>query len=298
MKLRENNQELLQNIARKHLSYDALMVALTEQSGKLDEQFDIVNKKSHVIDEQQKQINLLEEQLRLLRQQRFGKSSEKNDAQGELFNEAELLSDQAEPQDSEVELNTAQHDKPKKKKKGRSGLSPDLPRKKVLLCLSDEQKQGAIDTFFVTIKEELDITPAKVQVLQYQQEKAVFVDEQGKRTLVEAPRPKHPLGKAIASVALLAYLIVAKYCDGLPLYRQEGILKRYGGNISRTTLANWLIRLSFELQPLLNLLQERQLEANYLQGDETRIQVLKEPGMEATGHKWIWSLPPSWLPRH
>jgi hypothetical protein len=48
-----------------------------------------------------------------------------------------------------------------------------------LLRLSDEQKQGAIDTFFVTVKEELDITPAKVQVLQYQQEKAVFLDEQG-----------------------------------------------------------------------------------------------------------------------
>ena len=201
MKLQENTQELLQDIALKSLSYDALMIAIAEQSRKLDEQFDlnneqhdIINKKSHVIGEQQKQINLLEEQLRLLRQQRYGKSSEKNDAQGELFNEAEWLSDQADAEDSEVELNTEQSEPPKKKKKGRSGLSPDLPRKKVLLRLSDEQKQGAIDTFFVTIKEELDITPAKVQVLQYQQEKAVFLDEQGTRTLVEADRPKHPLG--------------------------------------------------------------------------------------------------------
>ena len=278
MKLRENNQELLQNIARKPPSYDALMIALTEQ-------LDIVNKKSHVIDEQQKQINLLEEKLRLLRQQRYGKSSEKNDAQGELFNEAEQLSDHPDVEDRDVESNT---DQPKKKKKGRTGLSPDLPRKKILLRLSDEQKRGAIDTFFVTVKEELDITPAKVQVLQYQQEKAVFLDEQGTRTLIEADRPKHPLGKAIASTALLAYVIIAKYCDGLPLYRQEGILKRYGADITRTTLANWLIRLSLELQPLVNLLQEAQLQANYLQGDETRIQVLKEPGMEATGHKWIW----------
>ena len=295
MKLQENTQELLQDIALKSLSYDALMIAIAEQSRKLDEQFDlnneqhdIINKKSHVIGEQQKQINLLEEQLRLLRQQRYGKSSEKNDAQGELFNEAEWLSDQADAEDSEVELNTEQSEPPKKKKKGRSGLSPDLPRKKVLLRLSDEQKQGAIDTFFVTIKEELDITPAKVQVLQYQQEKAVFLDEQGTRTLVEADRPKHPLGKAIASTALLAYLIIGKYCDGLPLYRQEGILKRFGAQMTRTTLANWLIRLSLELQPLRNLLQETQLQANSLQGDETRMQVLKEPGMQATGHKWIW----------
>jgi uncharacterized coiled-coil protein SlyX len=75
MKLTGNTQELLQEIAQKTPSYDALMIALTEQ-------YDIVNKKSHVIDEQQKQINLLEEQLRLLRQQRYGKSSEKNAAQG------------------------------------------------------------------------------------------------------------------------------------------------------------------------------------------------------------------------
>ncbi|RUM92881.1 MAG: IS66 family transposase, partial [Thiothrix sp.] len=69
-------------------------------------------------------------------------------------------------------------------------------------------------------------------------------------------------------------MIVAKYCDGLPLYRQEGILKRYAAEITRTTLANWLIRLSLELQPLVNLLQETQLKADALQGDETRIQVL------------------------
>ena len=67
MKLTGNTQELLQEIAQKTPSYDALMIALTEQ-------YDIVNKKSHVIDEQQKQINLLEEQLRLLRQQRYGKA--------------------------------------------------------------------------------------------------------------------------------------------------------------------------------------------------------------------------------
>ncbi|RUM95017.1 MAG: hypothetical protein DSZ28_00205, partial [Thiothrix sp.] len=68
----------------------AKILAKPEVRGKipLGEQLDIINKKSHVIGEQQKQIHLLEEQLRLLRQQRYGKSSEKNEAQGELFNEA------------------------------------------------------------------------------------------------------------------------------------------------------------------------------------------------------------------
>jgi len=116
-------------------SYDALMIALTEESGKLDEQYDIIHKKSHVIGEQQKQINILEEQRRLLRQQRYGKSREKNAAQGELFNEVEQLADQPEPEDIDAESST---DQPKKKKKGRTGLSPDLPREKILLRLTDE----------------------------------------------------------------------------------------------------------------------------------------------------------------
>jgi hypothetical protein len=89
-------------------------------------------------------------------------------------------------------------------------------------------------------------------------------------------------------VALLAYLIVAKYCDGLPLYRLEGILKRYRGSVTRTTLAHWLIRLSLQLQPLINLMRDEQLAADYLQGDETRIQVLKEPGLKASSKKWMW----------
>jgi hypothetical protein len=58
--------------------------------------------------------------------------------------------------------------------------------------------------------------------------------------------------------------------------------------VSRTTLAQWLIKLSQQLQPLINLLRDEQLSADYLQGDETRIKVLKEPGYSARSHKWLW----------
>ena len=154
--------------------------------------------------------------------------------------------------------------------------------------MSDEEKEGAIDTFFEKTKEELDIIPARVRVIEHMQEKAVFADEQGKRTLVTAAKPAHPLGKAIASISLLVYVIISKYADGLPLYRLEGILKRYGGDITRTTLANWLIRLSAEFQPVVNLLEEHQLSSDYMRGDETRMKVLKEPGMSPTSHKQMW----------
>ena len=91
-----------------------------------------------------------------------------------------------------------------------------------------------------------------------------------------ARRKPHPLGKCITSVSLQADILTAMYADALPLCRLEKILARYGGNISRTAMANWIIRLDDVFKPLINLLQEHQRGGDYLQADETRIQVLKE----------------------
>ena len=88
---------------------------------------------------------------------------------------------------------------------------------------------------------------------------SVFLDAsadprmRSKCRVVNAPMPKHPLNKCIASVCLLAYIIAAKFCDGLSLYGLEKTLKRYGGDISRTSLANWVIRLGGKLEPLVAL---------------------------------------------
>ncbi len=247
----------------------------------IQKQSDIINKKSEVIEAQQKRIKMLEEYLRLERARHYARSSEQSPAQGLLFDEAEQEADEGEQQDN---------DAPKKKKGngGRKGLSKNIPREQIRLDLTDEEKEGSINTFYAVIKEELDIIPAKVRVLEYLQEKAVFVDDNDKRIIKEAALPKHPIPKSIASVGLLAYVIVAKYCDGLPLYRLEKILARYGGTITRTTMANWMIRLSLQLQPLINLMQEHQLAYDYIQADETRIKVLKEPRRSVLSDKYMW----------
>ncbi len=237
-----------------------------------------INKKSEVIEAQKKRIEMLEEYLRLERARHYARSSEQSPAQGTLFDEAE--------QEAIDEPPVAD---PKKKKGqgGRKPLDKKIPREQVRFDLPEDEKAGAIDTFYVTVKEELDIVPAKVRVLEYLQEKAVFIDQRN-RTIKSATMPKHPLGKSIASVSLLAFVIVAKYCDGLPLHRIEKILARYGGSITRTSLANWIIRISMQLQPLINLMQEHQLDGDYIQMDETLIQVLKEPGRSPTSKKYMW----------
>jgi transposase len=243
-----------------------------------------LEQKDHLIAEQQKQLRLLEELLRLAKLQRFGASSEKLPFQGDLFDEAEL----------EVSLDEIESQLPedlpvrRRKKRQRDGFSDKLPRVRVELPLSEEEKAGASKTFFTKVKEELDIIPAQAQVIEYWQEKAVFDHADAEPTIKVAARPVHPLGKCLASVQLLAWILVAKYADALPLYRLEGILKRYGGRVSRTTLANWIIRLATLFQPLINLMREHQLSADYLQADETRLQVLKEKGKTATSDKWMW----------
>jgi len=250
----------------------------TEQDIILEQQ-QIIASKIVVIAAQDKRIKMLEDYLRLAKQKQFGRSSEKNPAQGEIFNEAELT----------VETLEAVSTKNKKphKKRGRKGFSKNTAREQIFINLSPEDKEGAIDTFYSKIKEELDIVPAKVRVLEYMQEKAVFMVN-GQRQMKAATPPKHPIGKVMASVGLLAYIIIAKYMDGLPLYRLESILKRYGGEVTRTSMASWIINLSTQCQPLIHLMRAHQLSGNIIQIDETRIQVHKEQGYIATGNKYMW----------
>ena len=248
----------------------------------MPELLEALEQKDHIIREQQLLLKLLEEKLRLSRLQRFGASSEKLSFQVDFFDEAEL-----EVALSDLEAQLPEDPSPKKPCKKRKGFSDQLPRIRVDLVLTDEEKAGADKTFFTKVKEELDIVPAQARVIEYWQEKAVF-EQGGEQRIVAAQRSPHPLGKCIASVQLLAYILISKYADALPLYRLEKILKRYGGDITRTTLANWIIRLDDVFKPLINLMREHQLSGDYLQADETRLQVLKEDGRPATSDKWMW----------
>ncbi len=271
----------------ENLSVAELLVALAVKDQILEEKNEVHQKhlgdKNHIILEQGKRIDLLEEYLRLATVQKFGASSEKLAFQSDLFDEAEI-----EVALSELEEQLPEEDRvrPRKKKRKR-GFSDKLQRVQIHLTLSDEEKDGATKTFFTKVKEELEFIPAQVKVLEYWQEKAVF-NIDGEDVIVAAQRPAHPLGKCFASPALLAYIIASKYADGLPLYRLEGMLKRYGGDISRSNMAHWIVRLQDVFQPLINLIREVQLEGNYLQADETRIQVLKETGKTAQSDKWMW----------
>jgi transposase len=277
-----------------------ILAELLEKAQRVDELTQTVELKSEVIMSLKQRIQVLEEALRLSRVKRFAPSSERS-RQASLFDEAELESTIALEAtangmalDSDDDLDAAESDvrlaKPKQKP-GRKPFAGSLPREQIFITLSDEEKAGAISTFFTKAKEELDIIPAKVRVLEYMQEKAVFLDTHPagqKRRIIAATLPKHPIPGAMGSIELMVYVLVCKYCDGLPLYRQESILARYGGELGRATLANWIIALARPLQALVNLIRDHQLAGDIIMADETRIQVLKEPGRPATSDKFMW----------
>lgn len=232
-------------------------------------------------------IELLEELLRLKQIQKFAASSEKLAHQIHLFDEAELEAE-IEALRDQLPEELEEEDAPRASRKRRQrGFSPSLSRERIELTLSEEEKAGASKSFFTKVKEELLYIRPQLKVLEYWQEKAVFGHD-GEERIVAAQRPVHPLGKCIASTSLLAHIITAKYADGLPLYRQEQMLKRLGHEVSRTSMAHWIIRLDEVFRPLINLMREVQNSGDYLQADETRIQVLKEDGKTAQADKWMW----------
>lgn len=107
-------------------------------------------------------------------------------------------------------------------------------------------------------------------------------------TLVQAPVPPHVIDKGIPTAGLLAQVLVAKYADHLPLYRQEGIFARAGMALSRSTLAQWVGACGVQLQPLVDALKRELLQHPVLHADETPVAMLK-PGNGKTHRAYLWS---------
>lgn len=231
----------------------------------------------------------LEEMVRLLRHGKFGRKSEalKDDKQIPLgiFNEAEEALQDAE-EDTPVEVKAhKRRGKPKRIK-----LPPDLPREDLIIDLTEEEKicpEGhKLECIGEDISEQLDVVPAQIKVIRTIRKKYACKCCEGH--VKRAPAPKVAIPKSMASAGLLAYIATSKYGDGLPLYRQEHMWQRLGVELPRETMATWMIKVGELLTPLINLMEEDILESGYVQADETRVQVLDEPGKRSESLSYMW----------
>jgi len=238
------------------------------------------------IDKKDQRITLLEEMLRVQRHKDYGASSEKDNGQGHLFNEAEedTVVTESESPDITVPAHT-------RKKKKRVSIPEDLPREDIIHDLAEADKVcphdgAALKLIGEETSEQLDIEPAKIKVLRHRRKK--YACPCCEQHIVTATKPAQPIEKSIAAPGLLAYVTVSKYCDALPLYRQIAIFKRIGVELDRTTLANWMIKMGVLVQPLINRLSEIANEQSILHMDETPLQVLNEPGKAAQSKSYMW----------
>jgi transposase len=107
-------------------------------------------------------------------------------------------------------------------------------------------------------------------------------------TLSQAPVDAHVIDKGIPSTGLLAQVLVAKFADHLPLYRQEAIFSRAGFAIPRSTLGSWVGSCGVQLQPLVDALKAEILSHSVVHADETPVQMLK-PGSGKTHRAYLWA---------
>jgi len=235
----------------------------------------------------QSRVVLLQEQLNLALAKRYAASSEKiSPDQVCLFDEAEADVPAMEDAEDDAILVPAHT----RKKCGRKPLPDNLPRVDVVYDLPESERHCDHDGRLLTeidevISEQLDIIPAKIQVIRHIRKKYACTCGQCIKT---APLPAQPIPRSMASPGLLAHIAVSKYQDALPLYRQETILQRIGIELPRATLANWMIQAGSLIQPVINLLRDRLLDYDILQMDETIVQVLNEKGKAAQSKSYLW----------
>lgn len=240
-------------------------------------------------DNQLKQLKIdqLTHEMAILRRYRFGARSEQlNTEQGRLFDEALDADIEAISLELAALKDRAPAPEPKAQPR-RTPLPAHLPRREV----SHEPETTVCGCGCVLkrigedISEKLDYIPGTFTVERHIRGK--WVCDQCE-TLIQAPVPAHVIDKGIPTAGLLAQVLVAKYHDHLPLYRQETIFGRAGLEIPRSTLAQWVGRCGFSLQPLVDALRRLMLEQGVLHADETTVPMLK-PGNGKTHTAYMWA---------
>ncbi len=247
-----------------------------------------------------------QEEIRILKERQFGRKTEKLSAedlaQGRLFDEAEMLS--TPPKDGEA-YETVRIAKTTytRRKRGRKPLSAQLARVEVVLDIGEDEKQAVPEGYELVrigqeTGEQVHEIPQKYVVIRTVRPKYIVKPRAGSRLpkpadpprIMVAPAPARLLPRSIATPSLLASVIVGKFCDALPFYRQERMFSRFGLDISRQDMANWAIAVAHKLEALIGLMKRELLSAPFLHCDETPFQVMDEEGRKNTALSYMWVL--------
>ncbi|MCE7058207.1 IS66 family transposase, partial [Algoriphagus sp. AGSA1] len=241
-----------------------------------------------VIKALQQENDYLRLQLAKARHERFGRSSERS---GDLL--AQLTLGLNDEPDTPSQANSIGVNKPIALKRARTparqSLPDFLPREEQVLAANDTCDcpacGGTLKFLGQDVSETLEFVPASFKVIRTVRPKLAC----GRcDTIVQAAAPSRPIARGLAGPGLLAQVLVAKYCDHQPLYRQSAIYARHGVTLPRSTLADWVAGSSQLLRPLVQALHRYVMGGDKVHADDTPIPVLA-PGRGRTRTARLWT---------
>ena len=285
--LRDLTRDLITQIANqdKQLAERDQQISLRDQA--------IASKDREILYRQTK-IDQLTHEMAVLKRWKFGRSREQLDAgQASLLDESIDADIAAIEQELESLTPAPKLEADTRKQPKRAALPPELPR--VEMHHEPDSTTCTTAGYGCTLKrigedvsEKLDYTPGLFTVERHIRGKWACAQCE---TLSQAPVPAQIIDKGIPTAGLLAQVLVAKYADHLPLYRQEGIFARAGMALPRSTLSAWVGVCGVQLQPLVDALTEEVLSRSVLHADETPVAML-QPGNKKTHRAYLWAYAP------
>src|SRR5918912_826065 len=276
-------QQMAEVIARQNASLASLQA---ERDSFLAER-DLIREKHDAAQAEIEKLRLL---IRQLQRGRFGRRSEKLDPDQLQLGLEDLEQTVAAAEAAQEEL-TARNSTPRPprvRRRNLGALPTHLPRVEVLVDVEDKSCPccgGALHVIREGAREMLDIAPAVLRVRVIRRPRYGCRACEG--AVVQAPAPERPIAGGMATEALLAHVLVAKYGDFLPLYRQAGIFARQGGELDRSTLCDWVGRACWWLEPLWLLWRRHVMGSTRIFADDTRLPVL-DPGRGRTKTGCLW----------
>jgi transposase len=264
----------------------SLLEQLQQRDNQLTEQQAELSRRAEELKHKELKIEQLTHEMAILKRWQYARRSEQLDAV-----QYSLLDESIDADLAAIELEIeALRERPAavpRSQPRRAALPAHLPRREIRHEPDDTHCSCGCDLERIgeDISEKLDYTPGVFEVERHIRGK--WVCRRCER-LIQAPVPPQVIDKGIPTAALLAQVLIAKYLDHLPLYRQESIFERAGLAIARSTLAQWVGACGQKLQPLVAALKVALLSRSVLHADETPVPMLK-PGLKRTHKAYLWS---------
>jgi transposase len=243
-------------------------------------------------EELQRSYACLKEEYLALKRLLFGPRRERlPEAPGQqhLFEAYSPQSVPEEPADQERDDASPAHRR--RQGHGRREIPGHLPRQEVRHDIAAQERVCSCGREKAEIgedvTEQLDYMPGKLVVLRHVYPK--YACSSCKDGVTSAEPVTNPIERSLAAPGLLAFVLVSKFSEHLPLYRQQDVLSRHGIFLARSTLCGWLAQCAVLLRPLVGLMQQRILQSHVIQADETTVQVLDSTrDSTRTGYFWAY----------